>query len=152
MQPFEGFPSWITSPGGPRGLSPDVPERALREAARPPKVTVLLPVRNGAAHLHQSLDSILSQTFSDLEMLVINDGSEDETPEILQTYAERDRRIRVVHQESAGLVKTLNRGLAEARTELVARQDADDLSEPTRIEKQVAYLQGHPEVEIGRAS
>jgi GT2 family glycosyltransferase len=108
-----------------------------------PQVTVLMPVRNGAPHLAAALRSILAQTFSDFELLVIDDGSTDTTAEILRTV--RDPRLRVVtHAQNRGLVPTLNEGLELARGELIARQDHDDFSQPTRLEKQVAYLRAHP--------
>jgi glycosyltransferase involved in cell wall biosynthesis len=109
-----------------------------------PLVTVLLPVRNGAAHLRASLESILAQTFADFELLVIDDGSTDDTPKILRAVG--DPRLRVVtHPENLGLVPTLNEGLELARGEFVARQDHDDLSSPDRLGKQVAHLRGNPD-------
>ena len=110
----------------------------------PPAVTVLLPVRNGAAHLAAALESIFAQTFRDFELLVIDDGSTDATPEILR--AVRDPRLRVVtHPQNLGLVPTLNEGLALARGALIARQDHDDRSHPERLRKQVDYLRAHPD-------
>lgn len=109
-----------------------------------PAVTVLLPVRNGAAHLPAALESILTQTFPDFELLVIDDGSTDATPEILR--AVQDSRLRVItHPQNIGLVPALNRGLELARGEFIARQDHDDISLPERLRKQVEYLRGHPE-------
>lgn len=108
-----------------------------------PLVTVLLPVRNGSAHLPAALESIFAQTFPDFELLVIDDGSTDGTPEILR--AVQDQRLRVVtNPQNIGLVATLNRGLELARGEFVARQDHDDISLPERLQKQVEYLQAHP--------
>ena len=113
-------------------------------AAASPQVTVLLPVRNGSAHLSAALESILAQTFVDFELLVIDDGSTDATPEILR--AVRDPRLRVVtNPQNIGLVPTLNRGLELARGEFIARQDHDDISLPERLEKQVAFLRAHPD-------
>lgn len=109
-----------------------------------PRVTVLMPVRNGADHLRDAIDSILAQTFSDFELLVIDDGSTDATPEILREV--RDARVRVVtHPRNLGLVPTLNEGLGIARGQWVARQDHDDLSHPERLSRQCAYLDAHPE-------
>ena len=113
-------------------------------AAASPQVTVLLPVRNGSAHLSAALDSIFAQTFSDFELLVIDDGSTDRTPEMLRAVS--DPRLRVVtNPQNIGLVPTLNRGLELARGEFVARQDHDDISLPERLQKQVRYLQAHPD-------
>src|SRR5688572_17577506 len=109
-----------------------------------PQVTVLMPVRNGAAHLQAAIDSLFAQTFGDFELLVIDDGSTDATPEILREV--RDARLRVVtHPHNLGLVATLNEGLALSRGEFVARQDHDDLSHPERLQKQVDFLRGHPD-------
>ena len=109
-----------------------------------PQVTVLMPVRNGAAHLQEAIDSILAQTFTDFELLIIDDGSTDATPKILR--AVRDPRVRVVtHPQNLGLVPTLNQGLELARGELIARQDHDDLSQPERLQKQVDFLRRHPD-------
>ncbi len=109
----------------------------------PPKVSILLPVYNGEQYLREAVDSILSQTFSDFELIAINDGSRDGSPDILESY--RDTRIRLFHQENIGLALTLNRALELATGQYVARQDADDVSLPERLEKQVAYLDTHPE-------
>ena len=109
-----------------------------------PQVTVLLPVRNGGAHLEAALASIFAQTFADFELLVLDDGSTDATPEILR--AVRDPRLRVVtHPHNLGLVPTLNEGLALARGELVARQDHDDISHPERLQRQVDFFRTHPD-------
>jgi glycosyltransferase involved in cell wall biosynthesis len=109
-----------------------------------PQVTVLLPVRNGGAHLEAALASIFAQTFADFELLVLDDGSTDATPEILRAI--RDPRLRVVtHPLNIGLVPTLNEGLALARGELVARQDHDDLSQPERLQRQVDFFRAHPD-------
>ena len=106
-------------------------------------VTVLLPVFNGMPYLRDALESMRNQTYRDLEILVINDGSSDGTADYLAGL--RDPRLRVLSQPNAGLVVTLNRGLAEARHDWIARMDADDISAPTRIAKQVAFLEEHPD-------
>lgn len=93
-----------------------------------------MSVYNGARYLRESLDSILSQTFPDFEFLIINDGSTDESVSILEEYALRDKRIRILHQENRGLTHSLNRGLREASGTWIARQDADDVSSPDRLE------------------
>ena len=107
-------------------------------------VSVLLPVHNGGRHLEAAVASILTQTHRDLELLVIDDGSTDGSGEWLDGLT--DPRVRVLHQPNQGLVATLNRGLEEVRHELVARMDADDVSEPRRLELQVRHLLDHPEV------
>lgn len=110
-----------------------------------PRVTVLMAVFNGRRYLREAIDSILGQTFSDFEFLIIDDGSSDDTRDIILSYT--DPRIRLVaNTANMGLTKSLNRGLALARGPLVARQDADDVSHVTRLEKQVEFLGRHPEV------
>ena len=112
-----------------------------------PTVTVLLAVFNGGPLLRASLDSICAQTFADFELLVVDDGSTDETPAILHEY--KDARLRVLTNErNLGLTRSLNRGLAEARGEFIARQDADDFSAPSRLEKQGAFLRAQPDVQL----
>ncbi len=108
-------------------------------------VSVLLPVHNGARYLESAARSILNQTHRDLELLVLDDGSTDGSGEMAQALG--DPRVRVMRSDrNQGLPATLNRGLAAARGEIVARQDADDLSHPRRLELQVAFLQLNPDV------
>jgi len=110
-----------------------------------PQVTVLMAVYNGKRYLREAVDSILGQTFTDFEFIIINDSSTDTSRDILSTYS--DSRIRLVENEqNIGLTKSLNRGLSLARGEYVARMDADDRSHSARIQKQVAYLDAHPKV------
>jgi hypothetical protein len=110
-------------------------------------VSVLLPVRDGEAHLEAALGSVLGQTHGELELIAIDDGSRDDTPRLLAACA--DPRLRVITNPVAlGLAGALNRGLEICRGELIARQDADDLSEPDRLAKQVAFLAAHPEVAL----
>jgi glycosyltransferase involved in cell wall biosynthesis len=102
-------------------------------------VSVVLPVRDGERFVREAVESVLAQTYADLELIVVDDGSSDATPEILRGV--RDERLRLLRQEPAGLVAALRRGVAEARAPLVARMDADDVSEPTRLERQVELLE-----------
>src|SRR5689334_11102780 len=111
-----------------------------------PRVTVVTPVYNGAAFLREAIDSILQQTFTDFEYLIIDDGSTDATPDLLREAARVDGRIRVVTREAAGVAVARNTGLSLARADLIAHQDADDLSLPDRLARQVAFLDAHPEV------
>ncbi len=108
-----------------------------------PRVSVLMSVYNGARYLREAIDSILAQTFTDFEFIIVDDGSTDETPAILDSYTD-PRIVRLRNETNIGLTKSLNRGLAIARGEYVARQDADDVSFPERIQKQVAFLDAHP--------
>jgi len=107
-----------------------------------PTISVVMAVKNGGHLLAGSVQSILDQTFKDFELIIINDGSTDDTLETLAQFT--DPRIRVVSQENQGLAKSLNRGIELARGQFIARQDHDDLSMPTRFEKQIAYFQTHP--------
>lgn len=112
-----------------------------------PKVTVLMPVYNGEPYLRKAIESILNQTFTDFEFLIINDGSVDRTVSIIELY--NDPRITLIHNESnLGLVATLNKGLDLARGEYIARMDSDDLCLPERIAKQVLFMDLHPEVGV----
>ncbi len=110
-----------------------------------PRITVLMPVYNGEGFLRAALESILNQTFSDFELLVIDDGSTDASHEIAAAFA--DPRIRIeTNGRNLGLIATLNRGLELARGEYIARMDADDISLPKRFERQIAFLDAHPQI------
>jgi glycosyltransferase involved in cell wall biosynthesis len=109
-----------------------------------PIVSVLLPVYNAANDLPLVLNSLLMQTFIDFEIIAINDGSTDSSGELLERYAHKDHRIRVVHQENAGsLGKVLNHAAELASGKYMARQDADDLSDVSRLYNQVEYFEEH---------
>jgi hypothetical protein len=102
-----------------------------------------MPVYNGDKFLREAVESILCQTLSDIELLIINDGSNDSSVEIIESF--HNPRIRLVHNEkNLGLIATLNKGLYLARGEYVARMDCDDISLPERLGKQVAFLDAHP--------
>jgi glycosyltransferase involved in cell wall biosynthesis len=110
-----------------------------------PSLTVLMPVYNGAEFLMQAIESILSQTFNDFEFLIFNDGSTDESSEIIRSY--HDERIRIFDYESnRGHVYHLNHGIEMAKGKYIARMDADDVSLPTRFMKQVVFMDNHPDV------
>jgi glycosyltransferase involved in cell wall biosynthesis len=113
-----------------------------------PLVSVVMPVFNGEKYLSQAIDSILNQTFRDFEFIIIDDGSADGTAKLLQLYARKDARIRILSQRNQGLISTLNRGCEESRGHYIARMDADDISVPDRFAKQVAFLGVHPEVAV----
>ena len=110
-----------------------------------PHVTILLPVFNGEDYLHETIVSILNQTYGDFEFLIIDDGSTDRSPEIISSI--NDSRIRVlVTPQRLKLSGALNRGLDEARGKYIARMDADDIALPDRLWKQVDFLDKNPEV------
>jgi len=110
-----------------------------------PRISVLMPVFQAERYLEEAVESILAQSFDDFELLALDDGSTDASPRILEALAGRDDRVRVRRAEHAGLVSQLNQGLAEARGEFIARMDADDISHPERFERQLAYLDAHPD-------
>lgn len=109
-----------------------------------PAVSVLMGVRDGAAWISRAVASVLAQTLTDLELVVVDDGSTDTTAALLSGV--RDPRLVVERQARAGLTAALNRALGRARAPLIARLDADDVALPTRLERQRAFLQAHPEV------
>ncbi len=113
-----------------------------------PKISVVMAVYNGADHVRAAVKSILDQTMRDFEFIIIDDGSTDETPALLDEMARHDARLRIHHQENTGLTVALNRGLALAKGTYIARQDADDLSYPTRFEKQLAVLEQNRDVVV----
>ncbi|OAP40044.1 glycosyl transferase [Sinorhizobium glycinis] len=113
-----------------------------------PLVSVLLPVYNGEPYLAAALESILRQDYEHLEIIAIDDGSTDRSLEVLERYREADRRIFIRSRENRGLIATLNEGLALARGELVARMDADDVSYPSRLSRQVALFAEQPELAL----
>lgn len=105
-----------------------------------PVISVVLPVYNGEKYLAEAIDSVLAQSFPDFELIIIDDGSTDDSLRILQEYHHRDSRIRLVSRENRGLVTTLNESIAIARGEWVARMDADDIALPQRLERQLQWL------------
>lgn len=115
-------------------------------SAPPPVVSVLLPVRNGLPYLPAAVESVLQQTFTNLEVLIIDDGSTDGTAAWLRTLT--DPRVRRLTPSTPGLASALNTGLAEARGRYIARQDADDWSAPDRLARQVAWLEARPDVDV----
>jgi glycosyltransferase involved in cell wall biosynthesis len=115
----------------------------------PPRLSVLLPVRDARPFLAEALASILDDpTAPDLEVVAVDDGSADGSAEVLAAAARRDRRLRVIPQPRLGLVAALNRGLGEARADLVARQDADDRSLGGRLRAIARYLDAEPAVAV----
>ncbi|MBI2868950.1 MAG: glycosyltransferase [Chloroflexi bacterium] len=112
-----------------------------------PLVSVIMSVYNGARFLPEALESVAGQTFKDFEFLVVNDGSTDDSPEIIRAFP--DPRFRLIsNPENIGLTRSLNRAIALARGSYIARQDADDFSLPQRLEEQVKYLENHRDVAL----
>lgn len=105
-----------------------------------------MPVYNAEAFVAQTIDSILAQTFTDFEFLIINDGSTDGSLKVLQDYAAKDSRIRLISRPNTGYIVALNEGLELARGKYVARIDSDDLADPRRFELQVARMEADPDL------
>lgn len=114
-----------------------------QEQMKEPEVTVLMAVYNDGKYIKKAVQSILDQTFKNFEFLIIDDGSTDDSIEIIKTF--NDPRIRLVsNKENIGLTRTLNRGLSLARSPYIARMDADDISSPTRLQEQVDFFKKNP--------
>lgn len=103
-------------------------------------VSIVMPVFNGEAYLKESIESILKQTYTDFEFIIVNDGSTDDSLRIIKDYAKNDRRIVLISRENKGLVASLNEGISQASSKYIARMDADDISHPDRIEKQLQFF------------
>ena len=117
--------------------------------ARPtPLISVVTAVYNGERYLAEAIESILRQSFTEFEFIIIYDGSVDSSPSILHSYAAKDARVRLVAHENRGLTPALNEGIALARGQFIARMDADDIALPERLQMQVAYLQTTPDCVI----
>jgi glycosyltransferase involved in cell wall biosynthesis len=110
------------------------------------KVSVVMPAYNAERYVKESALSILKQTLTDFELIIIDDGSTDNTPSILRRLAASDSRIRLITQPNAGVTASLNRGIEAARSNIIARMDADDVSLPDRLQAEYDYLTQHPGV------
>lgn len=113
-----------------------------------PSVSVLLPVRDAEGTLAECLDSLAAQTFTDYEIVAVDDGSCDASPQLLRRHAASDPRLRVVAAPRSGLVAALNSGLARCRAPFVARMDADDVASPRRLELQAERLEAEPAITV----
>lgn len=114
-----------------------------------PKISVLMAVYNGEKSVRKTIASVLNQTYSDFELVIIDDCSTDKTLEIIQSYSDSDPRLVVsTNKTNIGQINSLNLGLGKAKGVYIARTDAGDISLPQRFEKQVAYLEEHPEVVV----
>jgi glycosyltransferase involved in cell wall biosynthesis len=111
----------------------------------PSIVDILLPVFNGATTITEAIESLQQQTFASFRIIVVDDGSTDRTPEVLSALATRDSRITVLTQPNGGTVAALNAGLRLCQAEFIARQDADDISDPSRLEVELDYFRSHPD-------
>jgi glycosyltransferase involved in cell wall biosynthesis len=111
-----------------------------------PRISILMPVRNEERYLQGTLDSLFRQTCAGWELVAVDDGSGDRTPDILADAARRDGRVKVIRREGGGLVAALNAGLKVCTAPLLARLDGDDICHPQRLELQADYLEANPEV------
>lgn len=118
----------------------------MSETGHSPKVSILMGVYNCEKYLGEVIESLLAQTMSDFEFIIVNDGSTDGTADILDLYASKDQRIRIITQENQGVGRSVNRALQLVRGNYIARSDADDFSYPERLEQQVDFLESNPEV------
>ncbi|MBW1696351.1 MAG: glycosyltransferase [Deltaproteobacteria bacterium] len=110
------------------------------------KVSVVMAAYNAERYIREAIDSILSQSFTDFEFIIVNDGSNDGTKEILEQYT--DPRVHIVHQSNQGCASARNRAIALAKGKYLAIMDADDISWPERLRKTVDYLDSHPSTVI----
>jgi GT2 family glycosyltransferase len=113
-----------------------------------PLISVVMSTFNGERFLAEAIESILAQSFTKFEFIIINDGSTDGTPALLDEYQKRDARIRVCHQENRGLVDALNTGCQMARGQYIARMDADDISIRDRLEWQLEFMERNPDIAV----
>ena len=111
-----------------------------------PRISVLMPCRDAVEHLPQAISSLSQQTFRDFDVIAVNDGSRDDTGTKLESWASRDSRVRVIHEERNGLTEALRSGSELCRGEFLARADADDVVHPCRFAEQLALLDGRPDV------
>ncbi len=111
-----------------------------------PRISVLMPVFNGGAYLEAAITSVLAQSFTDFELVIVDDGSTDRSREIVDAQAVNDPRVRLLRKANSGISDTLNLGLAAARGDWIARLDADDLMLPQRLERQLAFLEVNADV------
>ncbi|WP_299228829.1 glycosyltransferase family 2 protein [uncultured Psychroserpens sp.] len=113
------------------------------------QLTVIMPVYNGENYLEEAVDSILNQTFTDFILLVLNDNSTDNTKSILDTYSEKDKRLKVIHKtQNEGPANLRNEGISLANTPYIALMDADDIALPTRFEKQLDVLKNNTNIGV----
>lgn len=125
-------------------ISPSDTYKYANTSSERPFISVLLPVYNGADYLEEAIESILNQTYKNFEIIIINDGSTDDSVSIVKQF--NDTRVRYYEQENHGLAYTLNRAIKLSRGKYLARQDQDDISLPERFEKQIAFMEAHPKV------
>lgn len=118
----------------------------MKETFSSPEVSVIMPCFNAENYIAESIESILQQSFTDFELILINDGSTDKTLDIIKHYASSDARIVVIEKENSGQTDSMNVGIYKSRGQLIARLDSDDVALPDRLKEQVAYMRKSPDV------
>jgi glycosyltransferase involved in cell wall biosynthesis len=114
-----------------------------------PEISVVMPAYNAEKYIGAAIESVLSQTFTNLELIIVEDGSSDRTWDVIEEYAAKDQRVVAIRNEAnLHIVRTINRGVAQARGSLIGRLDADDVALPDRFERQLAVMRAHPEVVV----
>lgn len=112
-----------------------------------PEISVVMPVYNASQYLAEAIESIVSQTFTDWELIIIDDGSTDDSKLIIKRYAQSDKRIRYYkNEQNMGVIRTLNKGINLSTGKYIARMDADDISLPTRFDTQYRFLENNADV------
>ena len=113
-----------------------------------PMVSVLMPCYNASRTINEALESINRQTLSDIEIIAVDDGSDDNTLEILNNWTDREDRLKIISNQHSGIVDALNTGLTACESKYVARMDSDDRSHPDRLQQQAEYLDSHLEIGV----
>ncbi|EOX4327801.1 TPA: glycosyltransferase family 2 protein [Vibrio cholerae] len=113
-----------------------------------PTISVIMSVYNGEKYLAEAIESILNQTFSDFEFIIVDDGSTDSSLSIIQAYMEKDDRIVLISRDNKGLPYSLNEGISVSKANYIARMDADDISLPERLETQLAVMENNPDIGV----
>ncbi len=111
-------------------------------------ISVVMAVHNGERFLAEAVESVLAQTMREFELIVVNDGSTDSSPRMLERYARSDARLRIIHQKKSGVPAAANAAIREARYSLIARIDSDDRMLPNRLERQLEFFEKHPQVDV----
>src|SRR5277367_1658072 len=111
-----------------------------------PIVSVVMSVFNGERFLREAVESILQQSLREFEFIIVDDGSTDQSASILDSYQTDDARVKVYRKGHSGLIESLNKGCWLAQSKYIARMDADDIASKDRLETQVAFMDGHPEI------
>ena len=132
-----------------RPIIPELYGHVRHLAGRPlmsPRVSVVMPVFNGGLYLSTAIESVLAQSFGDHELVIVDDGSTDGSTEVIARFVAKDSRVRAYRKENSGISDTLNQGIVEARSDWIARLDADDIMLPHRLERQMAFVSADSEI------